>query len=123
MTIQELYEQAGGSYAHAARIIKLDKLIERYVCLFEESRLMEKLNNAAKTMDAAGIFEASHAMKGVCGNLGFDTLAEEASALSEEFRAGHARSFSDDEVREKLKSIEAQYQRIVDGIHAYMREK
>ena len=75
MTIQELYEQVGVSYEHAVRIIKRDKLIERYVCLFEESRLMERLNDAAETMDAAGIFEASHAMKGVCGNLGFDTLA------------------------------------------------
>lgn len=43
--------------------------------------------------------------------------------LSEEFRAGHARTLSDDELREKLKSIEAQYQRTVDGIHACMRER
>ena len=123
MTIQELYEHFGGSYEHASRIMKTDKLIERCVCRFEESGLMERLRAAGETMDAAEIFEASHAMKGVCGNLGFDTLAEEAAALAEEFRAGHERKLTDEEVRRKLGSIEALYRRTVEGIHTYMREK
>ena len=67
-------------------------------------------------MDAAGIFEASHAMKGVCGSLDFD-------ALVEEFRAGHERKLTDEEVRGKLGSIEALYRRTVEGIHTCLREE
>ena len=67
-------------------------------------------------MDAAGIFEASHAMKGVCGSLGFDALAEE-------IRAGRERTLTDDEVCGKLRNTEALYRRTVEGIHTYMREK
>jgi HPt (histidine-containing phosphotransfer) domain-containing protein len=76
MTIQELYKQFGGNYEQVSRIMKTDQLIERYICRFEESGLMERLRAAAETMDASGIFEAAHAMKGVCGNLGLDALAE-----------------------------------------------
>lgn len=123
MTIQELYKQFGGNYEQVSRIMKTDQLIERYICRFEESGLMERLRAAAETMDASGIFEAAHAMKGVCGNLGFDTLAEEAAALADEFRTGRERMLTDDEVCGKLRSIEALYQRTVDGIHTYMREK
>ena len=123
MTIQELYKQFGGNYEQVSRIMKTDQLIERYICRFEESGLMERLRAAAETMDASGIFEAAHAMKGLCGNLGLDALAREAAALAEEFRTGHERTLSDEEVREKLRSIEALYQRTVDGIHTYLREK
>lgn len=67
-------------------------------------------------MDAARIFEASHAMKGVCGSLGFDTLAEE-------IRAGRERTLTDDEVCGKLRNTEALYQRTVDGVRTCLREK
>ena len=58
MTLQQLYEQIGGSYEQAARVMKVDKLIDRYVCRFEESTVMERLRTAGESMDPEGIFES-----------------------------------------------------------------
>lgn len=123
MTMQQLYEQIGGSYEKAVRVMKTDKIIDRYVCRFEESTMMERLRTAGRSLDPIGIFESAHAMKGVCGNLGFDHLAKTASELAEEFRPGASRRFTDDEVREKLCQLESQYLHTVDSIHAYMNKK
>lgn len=123
MTIQELYAAIDGNYGQAAGILRMDRLIERYVCRFPENNPMERLRKAGEEMDAAGIFEGAHAMKGLCGNLGFDRFSEAAGELAEEFRPGSARQFTDAQVREKLQNIEALYTRTVDGIRAYEREK
>ena len=70
-------------------------------------------------MDAAALFESAHAMKGVCANLGLDTLAEGASEVAEEFRPGANRQFTDDEVRGKIAAINQLYQRTLAGIQQY----
>lgn len=119
MTIQELYERVDGSYEQAVRVMKRDSLIDRYVRRFDESGQMAKLLAAAEQMDASGIFDSAHALKGICCNLGFDRLAAELDALAEEFRPGHARRHTDEEVRERLESVKTLYQKTVDGIHAY----
>ena len=123
MTLQQLYEQIGGSYEQAARVMKVDKLIDRYVCRFEDSTVMERLRTAGENMDPEGIFESAHAMKGVCANLGFVHLAQAASELTEEFRPGISRCFTDGEVREKLRSLEEQYQKTLEAIRTYKEEK
>lgn len=123
MTIQQLYDYIGGSYEQAVRVMRIDKLIDRYVCRFEDSNIMERLQKAGENLDPDGIFEGAHAMKGLCGNLGFDRLAQTASELAEEFRPGAARSLTDDEVHEKLRFLEGQYRHTVDGIRMYMEQK
>lgn len=122
MTIQELYEQVDGSYEQAVRVMKLDKLIDRYVRRFDESNQMPQLLKAVEDMDADAIFERAHALKGICGNLGFDRLAFALSEFTEEFRPGNARCRSDEEIRGKMKEIKSLYQKTVDGIRAYEAE-
>ena len=122
MTIRELYSEIGGNYDQAVRIMKMDKLIDRYVRKLKNSSLDEKLAEAAVTMDAVQLFESAHAMKGVCSNLGLEALAAAANEITEEFRAGNARKLSDDEVRARLDAIAAMYRRTVEGIERYERE-
>ena len=119
MTIQELYAKIGGNYEQAQKIMKLDKLIDRYVCKLASSGTYEKLAEAGKTMDPALLFEAAHAMKGVCANLGLDALSHAASEITEEFRHGSARKMTDAEVREKLAALSNMYQRTIKGIEEY----
>jgi HPt (histidine-containing phosphotransfer) domain-containing protein len=59
-------------------------------------------------------------MKGVCANLGLDALAEAASELSEEFRPGNPRRFSDEEVKAKLSRIDGMYRKVINGIDQYI---
>lgn len=120
MTIQELYAKIGGNYEQAQKIMKMDKLIDRYVRKLTASGTYEKLAEAGKTMDPTLLFEAAHAMKGVCANLGLDTLSHAASEITEEFRPGAARKMTDAEVREKLAALGEMYQRTVKGIEEYV---
>ncbi len=122
MTIQELYSNIGGNYDHAVRIMRSDKLIDKYVRKFEASRVGETLAEAGETMDPVRLFESAHAMKGVCGNLGLDELASAADEITEEFRAGNPRKLSDDEVRARLDAIAARYRKTAEGIRAYVAE-
>ena len=120
MTIQELYENIGGNYAQAQKIMRMDKLIDRYIRKLSSSSINEALKAAGEAMDPSGLFESAHAMKGVCANLGLDALAEAASELSEEFRPGNPRRFSDEEVKAKLSRIDGMYRKVINGIDQYI---
>ena len=123
MTVQELYESVGGSYEAAKRILMNDALIARFVAKLPEDTSFDKLSAAAETMDAQGLFEGAHAMKGVCANLGLENLSRAASELAEEFRPGNARKLSDDAVRERVEALRALYGRAVDEIRRFSAEQ
>ena len=119
MTIQELYDQIGGNYAHAQQIMKMDKLISKYLMKLTASGVCENCKAAVENMDAAKMFESAHAMKGVCANLGLDDLAAAVGDITEEFRPGAERKMSDDEVRAKMDEVFAMYDKVAAGIEEY----
>jgi HPt (histidine-containing phosphotransfer) domain-containing protein len=119
MTIQELYGEIGGNYDHAVQIMKKDKMINKYLLKLTDSGLYEGCKAAVESMDPTNIFEAAHAMKGVCANLGLDSLAEAVGELTEEFRPGSARKLSDDEVRAMWDKVDGIYSVTAEGINNY----
>ena len=46
MTIQQLYEKIGGNYEQAVRVMKKDKLIDKYVRKLKDSDAGEQLARA-----------------------------------------------------------------------------
>ena len=119
MTVEELYTQIDGNYAHAVQIMKKDKMISKYLLKLKNSGLIENLQAAAENLDPTAMFESAHAMKGVTANLGLDLLSEKVSALTEEFRQGSERKCSDDEVRAMLDDIYELYNKTAAGIGEY----
>ena len=119
MTLQELYTRIDGNYDHAVQIMRMEKLISRYVLKFPSSDLNGSLMEAAKSMDPTQLFERAHAMKGVCANMGFDKLSEAVGLITEEFRPGNQRKHSDEEIKAMLADIDAMYKRTVAGIEQY----
>lgn len=119
MTIQQLYEKIGGNYEQAVRVMKKDKLIDKYVRKLKDSNVGDALAQAGEAMDAEKLFESAHAMKGVCSNLGLDALANAADELTEEFRPGNPRRLTDDAVREKIETVLRRYRDTVQGIAEY----
>ena len=114
MTIAELYEMIGGNYDHAVQIMRKDKMISKYIL---------KLMQAGETLDPEGLFESAHAMKGVCGNLGLDSLADAAEKITEEFRPGGERKYSDDEVKGFIAEVDELYSKTIEGIKRYEAEQ
>lgn len=119
MTVQELYARIGGNYEHALKILKMDKLIDRYIRKLRASGVIERLEAASAAGDPAMLFDSVHAMKGVCANLGLDTLAEAAGILADEYRPGCPRRMSDEEAAQKLRELSELYRRTEEGIAAY----
>ena len=119
MTIQQLYEKIGGNYEQAVRVMKKDKLIDKYIRKLSSSDVGDMLARAGETMDAGKLFESAHAMKGVCSNLGLDALASAADEITEEFRPGNARKLSDAAVREKVEDVLTRFRNTVQGIAEY----
>ncbi|MBQ3879196.1 MAG: Hpt domain-containing protein [Oscillospiraceae bacterium] len=123
MTIKELYEQIGGCYESALRTMQMDRLIERFLPRYLDDTNCQKLLDAKAAGDEKGIFEASHAMKGLCANLGLDALSGAASDITEEFRPGKARTMTDTELDAKFAELEELHNRAVSGIRAYTAQK
>lgn len=121
MTLQELYKEIGGNYDQAIRILRMEKLLNKHICKFPANGVVAALLAAGEAGDARQMFEAAHALKGVSGNLGLSRLFELSSELSEEFRPGNERCFTDEEVAEKLREIEALYEKTREAIEAYQK--
>lgn len=122
MTTQELYNIIGGNYEQAVKIMRMDKLINKYVLKLKDSNVYEQLIEAGNTMDSSALFESAHAMKGVCANLGLTELSNAASDIAEEFREGNSRKMSDNEVKDRIDNISTMYERVIDGIRKFEEE-
>ncbi len=119
MTLQELYQNIGGDYEQALRVLRMDKLLDKHVRKFTKNGVVEALLAAGETMDPTQLFESAHAVKGICANLGLNGLSAAAAEITEEFRPGNSRSLSDGEVAEKLRRIAGMYRQTVEGIKRY----
>ncbi|MBR4555006.1 MAG: Hpt domain-containing protein [Ruminococcus sp.] len=122
MTLRELYSEIGGDYDKAVRVMRMDKLIDKHIRRFPGDGVAEQFFQAAESMDPERLFEAAHAMKGVCANLGLTALSETASEIAEEFRPGSRRKLSDGQVSERIAKIRELYSRTVEGIQKYAED-
>ncbi len=119
MTLKELYQNIGGNYDQAIRVLLMEKLLDKHIRRLPRGGTVEALLAAGDTLDPTALFETSHAAKGICGNLGLTGLAAAASEISEEFRPGNPRKMTDDQVRAKLAEISALYAKTTEGIRRY----
>ena len=122
MTLQELYSGIGEDYEQALRVLRVEKLVDKHIRKLTKNGLIETLLAAGETMDSTRLFEAAHAAKGNCGNLGLTKLCEASSEIAEEFRPGNPRKMTDEEVAEKLQEIGALYAKTAEGINRYEAE-
>ena len=123
MTVQELYTRIGGSYESAKRTMAMDKLISRFVLKFLNDQSFQRLSDSWEARDPKGVFEGAHAMKGVCANLGMDSLSAAASEIAEEFRPGHDRKLEDQEITERVEALRKAYDVTIEGIQAFAAEQ
>lgn len=119
MTLQELYQIIDGDYDQALRVLRMDKLLDKHIRKLTNNVVITQLLAAGESMDPTALFEAAHAAKGVCANLGLVKLSSAASEIAEEFRPGNRRRFTDAEVKEKLQEIAALYEKTAEGIRKY----
>jgi HPt (histidine-containing phosphotransfer) domain-containing protein len=122
MTLQELYSAMGESYEQAIRVLRVEKLVDKHIRKLPRNGLFESLLEAGQAMDPEWLFEAAHAAKGNCGNLGLIRLGAAVSEIAEEFRPGNPRRMTDAEVTARLKEIAELYSQASEAIRRYEAE-
>jgi HPt (histidine-containing phosphotransfer) domain-containing protein len=122
MTLQELYASIGENCDQALRVLRVEKLVDKHIRRLPTNGVIESLLSAGETMDPVRLFEAAHAAKGNCANLGLMKLSAAASEIAEEYRPGNPRTMSDEEVKEKLRDIAVLYEQTVEAIRRYEAE-
>ena len=119
MTLQELYQKIDGDYDQAIRVLRMDKLVDKHIRKLTKNGVVDSLLAAGETMDPTQLFETAHAVKGVCANLGLTKLSNAASEITENYRPGSDRQYSDEEIGEKLKALAELYRKTSEGIAEY----
>lgn len=88
MTLEEFYVIAGSSLDNALARLRREELIKKYLKMFLLDDNFSKLGPAVEAADWRAVFEATHALKGLAGNLELTNLFSVSSALCEEVRHG-----------------------------------
>ncbi len=119
MTLRELYQTIDGDYDQVMNVLRMEKLLDKHIRKLPANGVVDRLLAAGEKMDSTELFEAAHAMKGVCANLGLKNLSDAASGIAEEYRPGKERKLSDDEVKERIAAIRKMYEHITEEIRKY----
>ena len=122
MTLQELYALIEGDYEAATRVLRIEKLIDKHIRKLPANPIFPDLFRAWEDRDEKAVFEAAHAVKGVCSNLGLPKMAALSSDVCEEFRAGNQRRYSDAQLGEIIEEIKRLFSKASDGIARYESE-
>ena len=97
MTIQTLQAYGANTAEGLARCMNNESFYLRLVGMALADGNFEKLRRAAEARDAAGVFEAVHALKGAVGNVSLTPIYEPVCALTEKLRSHTDAPFADDE--------------------------
>ena len=111
MTLEQFYHAIGGDYRGVLDRLPSTDFVRRFALKFLQDDSFPNLKKALAEKDAQTAFRAAHTLKGVCQNLGFDTLYVPASALTEALRGG-----SLDGSAALFAAVEKEYLRVVEAL-------
>lgn len=118
MNIEECYHRLGGDYSQVLLRLPNSNLVKKFITKFLDDGSFAELCRSMEQGDRETAFRASHSLKGVCANLGFEQLRGSASDLTELLRP------QADEIPagagELLERVRADYQQTVDSIRAFL---
>lgn len=117
MTIQEYYKKIGGSYEDVKSRLMKDDIIKRFVIKFLSDESYNNLVAAMADKDYEVAFRSAHTLKGICNNLGFATLGESASDLTEALRGWENAPIDVSSCELKLQKLESDYKCTVASIN------
>jgi len=117
MTVQECYEQAGADFQDAMNRLGSEALIKRFALKFLQDGSYADLQAGLAEKDAEKAFRAAHTLKGVCANLGFESLYQVSSALTEKLRGREIKDCDG-----LYQAVTVQYERTVAALKELQEE-
>lgn len=120
MQLKECYDAFGGDYDSVKERISKDEMIEKFLVKFLSEPSYENLCNSLEQEDYQEAFRAAHSMKGVCANLGFSELGENASVLTEYLRGKEKDQIDKNQCQELLVKVTENYRKVTGTIERFM---
>lgn len=87
MTLQECYDQMGGSYTDVIRRLSSEERVTKLLGMLLKDNTMGSLRTALADANYENAFIAAHSLKGILLNLGLTRFASVAAQLTDELRA------------------------------------
>lgn len=87
MTLQECYDQMGGSYTDVIRRLSSEERVTKLLGMLLKDHTMGSLRTALADANYENAFIAAHSLKGILLNLGLTRFASVAAQLTDELRA------------------------------------
>ena len=117
MSLEECYQLLGGDYADVCRRLPSKKLVEKFIGKFLEDKSFEALCLNFREGNRKEAFLAAHTLKGICANLGFRSLLNSSSQLTELLRS------ETDTIPETaqpwMEQVKTDYEKTADTIQLY----
>lgn len=116
MNLQECYQAFGGDYEDTMRRMGMERLLQKFMLKFLDDKSFEELCNSMEQKNYEEAFRAAHTLKGLCLNLGFKTLAESSSNLTEALRSQNFEESQLAEIMKMLEQVKRDYEMTVSVI-------
>lgn len=111
MTIKECYQMMGGNYDGVFSRFRKDERIKKFATKFLNDKSYDLLFESLDQENYEEAFRASHTLKGICQNLGFDALYGPSHEVTELLRNGQH-----DHLDELLEQIKEKYKITIEAI-------
>lgn len=117
MTIRECYEAMGADFDSVLIRLCSEAMIQKFAMKFLDDHTFDQLTSAITEQRIDDAFRAAHTLKGVCVNLGFDSLSQVSSELTEMLRTG-----SFDGIDELYEKTAVEYRRTIDALSKFRQD-
>ena len=116
MNLQECYQAFGGDYEDTMKRMGMERLLQKFMLKFLDDKSFEELCSSMEQKKYEEAFRAAHTLKGLCLNLGFKTLAESSSSLTEALRSQQFEESNLVEIMKMLEQVKRNYEMTVSVI-------
>ena len=118
MTLREFYDRTGGDYEGVLSRVLDEGRIRKYVKMFKNDPCYGELEMFLEKGNVEQAFRASHTLKGVCLNIGFNRLYSYTNTVTEALRSKDLALAC-----ENMPNLRASYKEIIEGIDAACAEE
>ena len=115
MTLKELYLALDANYEEALMKMNADELIKRGVFRFRDTNPYQEMMDAYGAHDVVRLYEATHSMKEILGELALSKLLETANNICEVSR--NMNIFDEESLGSLVQSFEREYQQTIAFIN------
>lgn len=116
MNLKECYQAFGGDYEDTMKRMGMERLLQKFMLKFLDDKSFEELCSSMEQKKYEEAFRAAHTLKGLCLNLGFKTLAESSSSLTEALRSQQFEESNLVEITKMLEQVKRDYEMTVSVI-------